>query len=1136
MSKRLLTPTSQTSTTINSENCESETPFNYDSDADEQGNLKGLVVDDIEENELNNKCESVETSSDDNEDIDINEKMQDLDLNKSLKLTNKPFAEALTDLMIFLNQKTEIKRDNITFNPKLNEPFIFQKFINGQLDTNNNEYLRVQRVQGSYFYVKIGDYLEFTILLNDVINNPNIRGKINYEAFKYNFFETYPDIVPLLFDIDYHYNNKYEGKRLYDEIIDIIINGIKKIVNDHYELEEKLKLYVMTKNQITFDNEKNDYKDGFHIFVDIPIKLSDYMSIHDELVELLKENEILNNWFKKYQIKTELNDFIDTHLKDKPFMMLGCTKYLAVNNYKPSPVYDLDLNKCEDDNIKEFKKFSVIKTSVNKFFLAGRRKALKLIKIFKYIPKVMKTTNKQPNKKQKLDNNEGVDVDLNTPTEADYFIINLDYTIDEIEFLTTLIKPETIGTGKYNNWLALVFAIWSYTETYNDEETKGRLKLIIHNLMRRGAGYKYNDTERLINDYNSDKGRFRLGTLIDFAKKDNPEAYEKFKQERENKKQEQLKEQLKEQLQDYRADTKIIKEEPYNIAFTKENFSNKIMSDLFLYNNVIEAIKYFYKYHIYDGTNIYRLQFTIENKSEIVDFSNEIKKQSYKEDMNNIKELDKDEIELINNTTEYGMQFIKDVIMTKKEKTPKGTIFKKSIKLYDALSKTLQFNISIKSDDLFKDTLLYGINYYNQYDIIIKRIQYFNTSKIAKYFYFDDILASKLNINSDDELIKPFIDFIDNVICTIKKPDTEKDEDYFNLIEQKKYYVYNYLKTIFNRKKNNTCLLLVAKKAGTGKTTFSKLINNVISNNLGSALPGADFFNDSYNGSDMDDKLFISLEEVEIGDTAQQRVNISNKIKNLITNDKIRIRKMRKDPKNKENTTSYCITSNAYSPVIMDNQAMNRRFAIFDINNKQSDKFYTDLNNQLENKEALKHFYNFIKNNEFHCHCKSPNCPECSDKPFEQQDAIMTPEKKNLIYNCAISDEKFLVDFYYLWKFAIAKKLDFQHLDEGDKTKINITFSQFYIEYKNYCKYFEIKPHTKDFFYRYCDEDLLIRFRTSYRTERIYKTIEEYREWLCNQNYIGQYDSYNFDDKDEVFEFGNYYFGLSDDDVVINIK
>ena len=262
MSKRLLTP-SETSTTINSENCESETPYNYDSDADEQGNLKGLVVDDVEENELNNKCESVETSSDDNEDnedIDINEKMQELNLNKNLKLTNKPFAEALTDLMIFLNKKTEAKRDNITFEHKLNEPFIFQKFINGQLDTENNEYLRVQRVQGSYFYVKIGDYLEFTILLNDVINNPNIRGKINYNAFKYNFFETYPDIVPLLFDIDYHYNNKLEGKRLYNEIIDIIINGIKKIVNDHYELEEKLKLYVMTKPQITYDNEKGDYK------------------------------------------------------------------------------------------------------------------------------------------------------------------------------------------------------------------------------------------------------------------------------------------------------------------------------------------------------------------------------------------------------------------------------------------------------------------------------------------------------------------------------------------------------------------------------------------------------------------------------------------------------------------------------------------------------------------------------------------------------------------------------------------------------------------------------------------------------------------------------------------------------------
>lgn len=1156
-----------TSTTINDSNCESEDTDELYSDEDEQGNLKDLVVDDDApvrikhiqttiSNQILKDCKffdksksSSESETDENidkvidndiSDDEFNKDNKDTDINllskelsNNLSISNKKFEECYEELNEFFNKnvynyspdkkdkdkkkiimkafyiKNGKKYDNIEFKQNKNLTFSLFKDNKKQEDI----YLRCQyvvRSDYSFLFIKISEYPIFLKLLNAVANHPDIT-KEKYNKYRLDIIETYSLICPLLFDIDYHYKNKYDGKRLYEEIIDIILKEIKKLVKKHYKLKEILKYYVFYKDEISDD--KDGYKDGFHIFVDIPIKITDYMFIHDELVERLKKYEEIINWFKKYEIETLLKNFIDTHLKDRPYMMIGCSKYLPPF-YKASPVYKLNINKSKDKNIEEFKKNSVINCSIQKYLLNN-------IDALEYNKPFNNNVKKTSSKKQKINN----EADIETPTitiekkNKDIYKINLENTLDDIEFLTSLVDPEDIGIGKYSNWMGLGFGIESYQETYNDDETKGRLNIIVHNLMRRGEGYNYKDTERLINDYDSNKGEFTLATLHFFAQKGNKEEYDKFIKER-MKRLNKDKEDLLLKL----SDNNIAYQEDYDIIFEKENFSNKTMSDIFLYKNVIEALKYFYKYHIYDGNNIYRLQFTTENKKTIIEFSNEIKKQSYKDDMNNIKELNDKEVELINNTDEYGMNFIKDAIICKKIKTDKGAIFKKSIKLYDALSKTLQFNISIKSDDLLKNSLVYGINYYNKYDIIVKRLQYFNTSIIAKYFYFDDILSSNFIVNDIPDLIKPFIKYIDDVICTIKKNDDEKNDDYYNVIEQKKYYVYNYLKSIFKRSKNNTAILLIAKKAGTGKTSFSKLINAVISNNLGSTIPGEDFLNDTYNGADMDNKLFISLEEVEIADTMQQRINISNKIKNLITNDTVRIRKIRQDPKNKENFVSYCITSNAYCPVIMDNEAMNRRFAVFEINNKQSDKFYTDFHNLLENKEAVRIFYNFIKNNEFHCHCKSPNCPEHSEKPFEQRDAIMTPEKKKLIYSCANSDEKFLVDFYYLCNYAITKNKKFKHLDKDDNTKINITYSQLYIEYKKYCKFLEIKPHSKEFFKTYCDDDLLTRFRESYYTERIYKTINEYREWLFNKKLIADVDDYNFNDEYEVFEYADFYF------------
>ena len=76
---------------------------------------------------------------------------------------------------------------------------------------------------------------------------------------------------------------------------------------------------------------------------------------------LKRVKELTGKTLKFY--KEDINNFIDPSIKDKPFMIYGNTKYL--NGI--SPVYKLWIEKCNDPNIEEFKKYSVIKGSVNQF-------------------------------------------------------------------------------------------------------------------------------------------------------------------------------------------------------------------------------------------------------------------------------------------------------------------------------------------------------------------------------------------------------------------------------------------------------------------------------------------------------------------------------------------------------------------------------------------------------------------------------------------------------------------------------------------------------------------------------------------------------------------------------------------------
>lgn len=1138
----------------NSESEYTDTDSDYD-------NINNVIDNDISDEEFNKE----ENDSDSDVNLLSNELFTSSISEKSL--TNKTFEECYEELNKFFKEnvynyspekkdkktkeiiqegyyvKNDKKYYDITF--EKNEDGSFSIHKNGIKDTYE-VYLRCQyivRKDYSFLFIKLSEYETFLILLNNVINNPNIKKSINYNKYKLDIIETYTLIVPLLIDIDYHYIDKYDGRRLYEEIIDIILKEIELLVRNHYNLDiydDKLNIYVYSKDSISDNPKNNDKKDGFHIGIYIPILLTDYMGIHNEFVEKLSKYDIINEWFKKYDIKTTLDDFIDTHLKDRPYMMTGCTKYLPENNYKPSPVYNLDLKRCRCDNIENLKKYSVIKSSVAQFYLK-KTEPLKLIKPFNTLLKLSSSSDEKPkSKKQKIDNDN--EIDLDTPTQNKKYNytskkeINDRYTYEDLEKGVNLwnyqyIKEDDKKEIKelkeqknkifYNNirdekgWLFNACSLLSWFD--DKKELENKKWILINKFSMKLPEFDYdldNNKKVILSSYKKDKYNcVNINHFWDNCKEFNEEETlniinNAYKRNSQNK------------LIQYE-DINEVKTLNYNILFDKESNFNPYKFDKLFEKNIIDAIKYFYNYYVYIGSDVfYKLVFKYEYGRKIYDFQ-EIKSNKYL-DLNLKKELTKEEIEYINNYNEFGYHRIKNAI---KVESKKQKIY--CISFYNALDTTKTFFTSKCINDITQN-LYYGIKGLNKYNIQVSNNLFFNENNLKRCLYFDDILNTNININENDNYLQLFKYYIDNYI--IKR--TADDND-FNLIEQKRFYIYNYLKTIFNFKKNHTCLILLGGQ-GTMKSTLGKMIISTISNKIGRCLTGSEFLNETYNGSILEDALFVQLEELKVAENGYQHNDMINNLKNIITADELRIRKILKNPEFKKTFISYLITSNFNCPLKISYD--DRRYVVMEINNKcDDDKFITRLNKLFENKDGLTSLYNYFKNTNFTCKCNDKNClyhnfNDENSKPFEHIEGILTPEKRRIIQGTSNIFEQFEVDFYYQIKYDMAKNKLLNNKsyiiydkDDINNSKFHITISKFYGEFKNYLELKKINKIPKKSNFSQSLINGLFNYSSKDNTEIINISINDYRNLLFKNSIIDIDDDYIFiDNEGEFINEGNF--------------
>lgn len=1156
------------STTIDTENCESE-EIDNESDRDEHGNLKGFI--DYSEEPIDSDYSDIEKTitteeipggpnnggNDDEEENDTINKLSEMEISD---VNKKSIYELYNDYKNFVykhmaggfsgykNSKGEKCKMNVEFKRINNYKKVNRKEDNDGLyyfteDNKDNKdiYYYYSRVDigkipgknkgyGGNFFFKSDDNETFLKLMSAVRFHPDFT----FEKYKdvFNFVPRLPPVCDCILDCDIEYYNEIDTtkERIYSKLMDDFIDITCYVIEEHFNIDEDKTdkngsplYYVEEKPKPTYKSKEKMYKDGFHIRIPLPFNYNDTKYIRLEIIEMLKETESFKELINNNKLKVnDINKIIDECTeRHQNIMVYGNVKLNTGGENEYSPCYEI--TKYNADKIDE--KNAILMFNPYKYMI-NNIKPLKVKKPFE-----ITKSPEEISKKQKLDENDLSDLDLETPTtqsiKTNYMNNNNNNSIEtkdeinevyEIEDLKKMVKviedskndKETLIIKYFQDekeWVIICCSLLSKLK--NHPELNNQIWALITRISMLDPKYDTYDTERnkqiILSTYKEKEDTVSINHLKNIAKLFNEKEVNKIVSDayKRNFKNKQLK---------YN-DIDIIKREKEKLDFNKNEDFNPYKFDKLFENNIIDAIKYFYQYYIYVGNDtFYKLYSKVEYGRKIYDFQ-EIKG-IRNLDLNLKKELTSNEKKLIEYCLDFGYHRVKNAI---KEEFKETFI----ISFNNAIDTTKPYFNSTLINDITED-LYFGQKGFNKYNIQVSNNLYFNENNLKRCLYFDDILNTNVIINEDNNYLQVFKYYIDNYILKRKADDND-----YNLIEQKRFYVYNYLKTIFNFKKNHTCLIILGGQ-GTLKSTLGKMIISCISNKIGRSLTGSEFLNETYSGSILEDVLFVQLEELKVSESGAQHNDMINNLKNIITADEIRIRKILKNPEFKKTFISYLITSNFNCPLKISFD--DRRYVVMEINNKcEDDKFITDLNNLFNNKDALISLYNYFKNTNFTCKCNDPNCLYHNmKKDFEYIEGIITPEKRRIIQGTSNIYEQFLVDFYYQIKYDYAKdkKLKYINYDDNNinNSKFDITISKFYGEFTYYyenrfnTKITKRKTPTKKTFID-CIQPLINAFKDNKNRHNLVLNISlsEYRHLLFKFNLIDNNDDYVFIDDDGNF-------------------
>lgn len=352
------------------------------------------------------------------------------------------------------------------------------------------------------------------------------------------FIEQLKKITPLPVDIDFKQNEK---KRQYTfEDVENIIWKYHEAIEQFLKVPSKdLVCYLFEKKEPTYDEKKNNYRDGFHLmFPHIPVDVGTKILITDYVLSEVKEENTLSN----VPFTNSIDDVFDISvLTSTGWCMYGSRKHTG-NVYKLTAKFSFeknndetlllkyDISKIDQQtlpkllSIRQYFDDTKIPFNDDEFdnddFEDMKQNILRKYKKGKELPKPKSKPKKEEYTSES--DEELSDVDDNDRGIV-YKIPDNTLTKEELEArkLVKILSTKRAKSGNYRDWIAVCWTIVNVST---------RLKEDWINFSKRGdydARGCFDAWERTL-----DKSYpYGIGSLRKWARDDNPDAYDKFIEE-----------------------------------------------------------------------------------------------------------------------------------------------------------------------------------------------------------------------------------------------------------------------------------------------------------------------------------------------------------------------------------------------------------------------------------------------------------------------------------------------------------------------------------------------------------------------------------------------------------------------------
>lgn len=157
-------------------------------------------------------------------------------------------------------------------------------------------------------------------------------------------------IGPIIIDIDFKTSTKYKERQYFDEHIEYLIEKYTRMFKKYLKVNDNdVTAYVFEKPTPTFDEKKQEYKDGFHIvYPEIPLDVKKrYFFFHK-----VKQEIIQDNGFGNIPYTNTLDDILDDSvIMNNGILMYGSSKE-GREPYAMTKVYDHNIEPISTDTYK----------------------------------------------------------------------------------------------------------------------------------------------------------------------------------------------------------------------------------------------------------------------------------------------------------------------------------------------------------------------------------------------------------------------------------------------------------------------------------------------------------------------------------------------------------------------------------------------------------------------------------------------------------------------------------------------------------------------------------------------------------------------------------------------------------------